>query len=350
MDKNVNKKDTAIFTVVIPIHNSEDTIERTLASLISSKDYISEVLIVNDDCTDNTLDKVELFNGFYPIRIVSNNIRPHSPSVSRRVGLLQCKSKYITFVDSDDCLSSSSLKYVYEQLKDIDCLVMHCKTAYYESGYFNKDNIEFSDNSCGGNFYKTSYLLGNKLLFHYDLYMCEDEYFNERVDMFIRYCDKKNDFSILYYDYPVYEVHHDTGKLSLALSNWVDYCIKWHLLYKQFLTEDFIKYFESDEKLFKMFEDNYIDSFIFCYFMSQCLSMDIDSDYKFEENKEHFIRALKYYKKIFNGDSDFILSYYKKNRDKVNALMQGAIESTGIEIKNRSYLYFKLFINKLNVK
>ena len=53
-----NKK---LFTIIIPIHNGEDTIERALASLISNKEYIYEVIIVDDRSSDNFKEKVEIF-------------------------------------------------------------------------------------------------------------------------------------------------------------------------------------------------------------------------------------------------------------------------------------------------
>lgn len=42
-----------IFSIVIPVYNGEKTIQRTLASLISSKDYIKEIIIVDDHSADN---------------------------------------------------------------------------------------------------------------------------------------------------------------------------------------------------------------------------------------------------------------------------------------------------------
>ena len=45
-----------IFSIIVPVYNAEKTLERTLASFISNKEYIQEVILVNDGTTDNTFN------------------------------------------------------------------------------------------------------------------------------------------------------------------------------------------------------------------------------------------------------------------------------------------------------
>ena len=62
---------------------------------------------------------------------------------------------------------------------------------------------------------------------HNILRMAEDEYFNLLIEMFINHVDGQSVIS--YYDYPVYEVHHDFDDgNSFAIDNWTDYAIKYH--------------------------------------------------------------------------------------------------------------------------
>lgn len=84
----------------------------------------------------------------------------HNPGAARKIGLLETKSEWVTFLDADDCLTPGSLYYVSKHLKE-NLLLLHCQQIFYESGTFDKDNIDFSIYSCGGNFYKTKYLLDN---------------------------------------------------------------------------------------------------------------------------------------------------------------------------------------------
>ena len=48
-------------SIVIPVYNAEKTIERTLASLISNKDFIKEVILVDDRSYDKTFSKIDNF-------------------------------------------------------------------------------------------------------------------------------------------------------------------------------------------------------------------------------------------------------------------------------------------------
>ena len=313
-----------IFSVIIPVYNAERTIERTLASLISNRDYIHEVILVNDKSTDRTFEKIKQFQNFFEIKVLDNQYSK-GVGTARKTGLMFSTGKWITFVDADDCLTSSSLYYVYKQLNNNkDIVLLHSKSIYYESGNFNADAIEYSDTSCGGNFYKKSYLLKNNLLPHDTLAMAEDEYFNEKIIKYITYCDKR--CSITHFNYPVYEVHHDNEfGLSFALSNWADYCCKYHLLYKEYLTSDFIE----NKNMEHMLLEEYMDSFIFCYFLSQGLMSDEDVNFKLEEHKKYFKRALDYFVKTFQKSEQYLIDYFKDDESNTNAILQSAYTSIG---------------------
>lgn len=321
-----------IFSIIVPVYNAEKTLERTLASFISNKEYIQEVILVNDGTTDNTFNddvcNISLFNQFYNIKIIDNQYKKGA-GLARKTGILNSKAKWITFVDADDCLTPNSLCYVYDKIINDSkkAVLLHTKTIYYEYGNFNSKSIKFSDNSCGGNFYKRDYLIKNNLYPHDDLFMVEDEYFNEKIDKFIQYCDLfKHD--IIYFDYPVYEVHHDyVFGLSFALRNWADYCCKYHLLFKEYLVCDFIK----NKKIYNVLLNEYMDNFIFCYFLSQGLMMDDDVDFNLQLYKKYFKRALDFFKNTFNKTDEYLTNYFYRNKDNASALMQGAFLSIGFE-------------------
>lgn len=335
-----NKK---IFSIVVPVYNAEKTIERTLSSFISSKDYIHEVILVNDKSTDTTFDKVEIFQKFFQIIIV-DNIGNHNPSAARRTGLIRATGDWITFVDSDDCLTFSSLRYVYKRIIENDnLLLLHCQSIYYESGNFNINSIGHSDTSCGGNFYNRKYLIRNRLYPHETLYLTEDEYFNEKVIKYITYCDIfSNDFSIEHYDYPVYEVHHDIEDgFSFAMRNWCDYLCRYRLLYKEYLTEDFIQYPHMKNILLKEFCDN----IIFCFFLCQGLILDDDFEFNIEDNIQYFKRAITYFINSFNEEIDYLISYYNDNIENTNNILLSAKSSTGIEFE--SFIQFDTFVTEL---
>lgn len=313
-----------IFSVVVPVYNAEKTIERTLASFISNKDYIHEVILVNDGTDDFTFDIIEPFRRFYNIKVISNTCGKGA-GLARKTGLLEATGDWITFVDSDDCLTPTSLMYVYKELQENDNVVLlHSQTIYYESGSFDSATISHSDLSCGGNFYDRQYLIDNQLFPHDNLAMAEDEYFNELVIKHICYYDQEKVF--VHYHYPVYEVHHDTDQgLSFALRNWIDYCCKYHLLCREFITERFI----SDNKLKPVLLEEYMDSFIFCYLLSQGLLLDDDVSFRISEDTKPFKRALDYYKKTFGKNERNLTRYY--NSISIKSLLESAYSTIGFE-------------------
>ena len=320
-------------SVIIPVYNGAKTIERALASLISNKKNIAEIIVVDDYCDDNTVDLVrQYYKVFQNLRIVRSN-GFHNPGLARKTGMINASGKWITFLDADDCLTASSLRYVSNKLSD-GTLLLCCKTIYYESGNFDANTIEYSDTSCGGNFYNRGFMINNNIYPNDELKLVEDEYFNEKTIKLI----EASGGEIEHYDYPVYEVHHDIGDgFSYALSNWVDYLCKYRLLYKQRLVDDLYDVVDNHE-----LKTEYINNIIFCYFLAEGLMLDKDVSFSFDENKKHFNQAIKYYETKFNDIYYSIIFYFEKHEELVESIWQSAIESIGFEFDD--YLNFRRFI------
>lgn len=327
-----------IFTIVVPVYNGETSIVRTLASFISNKNCISEIIIVNDYCTDNTINLVHSFDNILPIRIIMSEGK-HDLSMARRTGLLNCNSEWITFVDADDCLTSSCLQYVYKELQKYqNIVVLRSLQMFYEFGTFKTENIEYNIPSCGGVFYKTNYLVQNNLLPHKKLPLSEDKYFNDKIEYFIHYCDNDK-MSIQYFNYPVYEVHHDYERKSLAHSNWNDYSIQYRLLCQQYIIEDCILYPGIKSEL----KQEFIKNFIFCYFNYLiCLETELNTI----EQLQYFRQALQFFCQMFSSRKSEILTYYKNNPEVIEGLLKGAIDTNGYDLIEKPYS-FEEFINSL---
>ena len=344
MDKN-------FCSVIIPVHNAELTIERALASLISNRNYICEVIIVDDGCTDLTISLVTRFFGtwFKKITVIpfSKEGEPQGPGLARQKGLNEATGAFVTFLDADDCLTPSCLRYVYDFLQEPDnqdIVLLHTQTIYYESGNFEPKDIEYSNFSCGGNYYKTKYLKDHNLTFHSDLWMAEDEYFNNKVIIYLDRLDPgkvRRDF----YEYPAYEVHHDTAdKLSFALSQWVEYSIKYHLLYMEYLVKDYIRY----PKLYEYLRRTYIENIILVYLETQA-AIQSGEEVKQDEIEEWFGRAIKYFEFAFMGSRDQIYIYAQKNPTIIKELLESVENNNGIKLKGMKHIEKDLtnFINKI---
>lgn len=325
-------------SVIIPAYNAEKTIQRTLASLISNRDYIYEIQLIDDHSSDKTVEKAQEFYDILPQLSIWSSDGFHNPGLARKTGLILSNGNFVTFVDADDCITPTSLYYVSQHL-DEDTLLLHTKTMYFESGNFVPENIGYMDNSCGGNFYNRKYLIDNNLYPHDTLTLSEDEYFNDIINKQIMLNDLSH--CIYHYDYPVYQVFHDIdfGK-SHAIRNWADYCIKSHLLFKEYVAEKF-----KDTDIRDQVIDEYCNNFIFAYFLFQALLLDKDlENIEVRNQLIHFKRAISYFERNFHT-RDYIVSYFFGREDEVNGLWQSAIDCTGIEFDE--YLQFDSFVEDL---
>lgn len=332
-------------TIIVPVYNAENTIERCLASFISNRDYIQEVILVNDRSTDRTFEKIDQFRTFFDIRVIDNE-GVQGPGPGRKTGMLAANTEWITFVDADDCLTPNSLSYVAKQIdENPEIVLLHTQTVYYESGNFVKEHTTHSDLSCGGNFYKLAFLLDHELYPHDSLFMAEDEYFNYIV---IRHIDFYNDPDALvkWYDYPVYEVHHDIEReLSFSSQSWADYACKWHLLGAKYR----LQFFEGKPDLIPSLRHDFLGDFIFCYFIFQGLLQE-EASAQFVNQEETlliFRDLMDYGESVLGIQPEGIIHYYYHYRNRIKLLHAGACDSIGIIVDKSPS--FKRFVNNLKL-
>lgn len=91
-------------SVIIPVHNQEELIVRCLDSIPKRND--TEIIVVNDGSTDNTLNSLFEYRKKYPkLKIISYKVN-HGVSYARNKGIEKAKGEYIIFIDSDDYIYS----------------------------------------------------------------------------------------------------------------------------------------------------------------------------------------------------------------------------------------------------
>ena len=111
-------------SVIIPIFNGEDTLQRCLDSVVSQQVEDLEIILVNDGSTDKSLQICEQFAECHEQTVIIEQDN-QGLSVARNSGLQVATGDYVTFVDCDDYLESNSYKALISKLnedKDIDIL------------------------------------------------------------------------------------------------------------------------------------------------------------------------------------------------------------------------------------
>ena len=103
-------------SIIIPVHNSESVIERTLRSCtyqsLSKTKY--DIIVVDDGSIDATSSIIRNFNE--EICIISNS-KPIGAQKSFIHGVRQAKTRYIVRVDSDDYLHPDFLLLLHSYLE-----------------------------------------------------------------------------------------------------------------------------------------------------------------------------------------------------------------------------------------
>ena len=112
-------------SVVVAAYNSEKYIAKCLESLKNQTYTDFEVIVVVDGATDKTSD---ICGGFskQDSRFITVCRDNGGLAAARNTGLERCTAEYVTFVDSDDYVSSDYLENLVNAIKTNNCDVSAC--------------------------------------------------------------------------------------------------------------------------------------------------------------------------------------------------------------------------------
>ena len=117
-------KPRPFFSVVIPVFNKEEHINRCLESVFAQTFQDYEVVIVCDPSTDNSNAKVSQFRG-EQVRIFHRDEPGPGGYAARNLGIEQASGQWIAFLDADDEWLPDYLAIVHEQtIKHPSCRVI----------------------------------------------------------------------------------------------------------------------------------------------------------------------------------------------------------------------------------
>lgn len=103
-------------SVVIPVYNVEEYLERCLESVVSQTYKALEIICINDGSTDNSLEICQEFQKRdNRIRIVDQENK--GLAAVRNIGIREATSDYLYFIDSDDYIDTDFVEKLYVALK-----------------------------------------------------------------------------------------------------------------------------------------------------------------------------------------------------------------------------------------
>lgn len=120
-------------SIIVPVHNSEKTLAACLGNLIFQTLEEIEIIIVNDNSTDNSLKIITDCKNQFPQKVsILNSHTTRGAGGARNLGIHAAKGDYIGFVDSDDIVDPSMFQKLYQKAIDEDFDIVDC-------GFYNEE-------------------------------------------------------------------------------------------------------------------------------------------------------------------------------------------------------------------
>ena len=102
-------------TVVVPIYNAEQYIERAVKSLLNQTTNEIEIILVDDGSKDNSGKICDKYGKLENVKVIHKE--NGGLCTARNIGLANASGKYVSFVDSDDFMDTDAYEKIINILK-----------------------------------------------------------------------------------------------------------------------------------------------------------------------------------------------------------------------------------------
>lgn len=173
-----------LFSIIIPVYNGENFVSEAIESAISQIGVNSEIIVIDDGSTDNTINIIRGFGD----RVTLYEQKNSGVSVARNYGASKANGQYLAFLDADDVWLPTKLKKQEEKLNKSFDLVYTNRLNIGQTGDLPEVHSEICgmpegdifEELLGGNFITNSSVVVKKTVYEniggYDeeLLTCED--------------------------------------------------------------------------------------------------------------------------------------------------------------------------------
>lgn len=240
LNERTSENDTKMVSIIIPAHNAEKWIERSVQSALRQSYHNVEVIVVENGSTDETWDVI---SGIVDSRLV---ILKSEKGVSnaRNMGIDYAKGEFLTFLDADDWLVSEAVEIMmYYMDQDVDIV----SARYYGDKPFEK--YEYRKYKTGdekyllkclcaptkrgnstGNLYRREFIRKHEIRFDPILSHAEDSVFFFEILM------KKP--VVVDIEKPVYYVFANPDSVTRGNLDRNDFCLATEKIYELLLDKD----------------------------------------------------------------------------------------------------------------
>ena len=121
----------SLITIIVPVYNSEKTLHRCVDSILDQTYQNFEILLINDGSKDHSGDICDEY-AKRDTRVRVFHKENNGVSAARNTGLDNAKGAWVSFVDSDDWISSEYLNVLYKEAIVTNADVVTCD--FFEVG------------------------------------------------------------------------------------------------------------------------------------------------------------------------------------------------------------------------
>ena len=274
-------------SVIVPVYNAENYIRECLESLIKQSLNDIEIILINDNSTDNSAAICEEYALIDNRIVIINNITNIRQGLSRNKGIEIARGEYIGFVDPDDWVDKNYYEKLYwaainekVNIAKAEVTIVNEDKSTHNQPYLNKRIqhgirkglalcLLFDYEHCTG-IYKRDLIIENGVKYA-DIRNAEDNIFLLQACFFLHSITIVKNTNYYYRQ-------HNSSTEAIREKDYYDsilQCFKLHLefinnqsLQKEFYDKIFLKGFEIAKTRFleiisnpelKYYEDAYID-------------------------------------------------------------------------------------------
>lgn len=116
----MNDKSQDMVSIVIPVHNAESYITKTIRSILTQTVTNYEVLLVDDVSTDDSLEKIKRIQDERLKILTTDSEHAAGAAAARNCGIEEAKGRFLAFLDADDLWHPKKLEKTLAYMKKKD--------------------------------------------------------------------------------------------------------------------------------------------------------------------------------------------------------------------------------------
>ena len=119
-------------TVIVPIYNEEQLMNRCVESIVNQTHEKLEILLIDDGSIDRTPILCEKWaEKDQRVRVIHK--KNEGLGVARNLGITLAKNEFITFVDADDWIDPRFVELLLQRMEQVNAELVVCDIIYWDS-------------------------------------------------------------------------------------------------------------------------------------------------------------------------------------------------------------------------